>query len=295
MIDHKNLFKEAVLIQLSATCWQTDKKLPSAMLEEVGNTDFLRGRKLLLPKDATEMIKQVIGKARHYLRKIALPFPIKGCMLVPKKLIPVIQEHLSQLKWEYDTAVDDFLYHYRQTVLDAKESLGELYDELDYPSREEVRKRFRFEWRHIVVGPSNSKVLPPSLYQEEVQKFQNLMEQARQEAISALRVEFVNLVANLNDKLKGTNDGDRPKKLRDAAVENLKAFLDNFANRNLFEDETLSELVEQCRSIIGGTTASQIRTNSQVKENLHNQMEQILETVENSLEDLPRRKLRFAA
>lgn len=294
MLDTKNIFKEAVLIQLSATCWQTDKKLPQAMLEEVGNTDYLKGRKLLLPKDATEMIRQVIGQARHYLRKIALPFPIKGCLLVPKKLIPEIQEKLGNLKWKYDSAVEDFLYNYRQTVLDAKESLGELYDELDYPSREQLKNRFRFEWRHIVVGPSNSRVLPPEIYKDEVEKFQNLMEQARQEAIASLRLEFVDLISNLNDKLKGAEDG-RPKRLRDAAVDNLKQFLDSFADRNLFEDEQLAELVSRCSAIITGTNANQIRTNMQVKENLHNQMQELLDTVQGSLEDLPRRKLRFAA
>lgn len=294
MVTAENMFREAALLQLTATCWQLDKKLPQSMLADVGNVDFLRGQKLLLAPDSTALIKQHIGKARNYLRKISLPFPIKGCVLVPKKLIPEIQEHLKEIEWHYNSAVEDFLYWYPQTVKDAKESLGELFDECDYPTQEAVKNKFRFQWRYITIGPSVSRVLPPSIYKEEVKKFQELMEQARSEAITALREEFVDLVTNIADKLQNHDDG-RPRRLRDAAVENLKQFLDNFSSRNIFEDEQLSELVEQCRGIITNTNANAIRGNTQVREEVHLQMEKILAGIDASLEDLPRRRLRFAA
>ena len=294
MVTAENMFREAALLQLTATCWQLDKKLPQSMLADVGNVDFLRGRKLLLAPDSTALIKQHIGKARNYLRKISLPFPIKGCVLVPKKLIPEIQEHLKKIEWHYNSAVEDFLYWYPQTVKDAKESLGELFDECDYPTQEAVKNKFRFQWRYITIGPSVSRVLPPSIYKEEVKKFQELMEQARSEAITALREEFVDLVTNIADKLQNHDDG-RPRRLRDAAVENLKQFLDNFSSRNIFEDAQLAELVEQCREIITNTNANAIRGNTQVREKVHLQMEKILAGIDASLEDLPRRRLRFAA
>ena len=176
---------------------------------------------MLLAPESTALIKQHIGKARNYLRKISLPFPIKGCVLVPKKLIPEIQEHLKEIEWHYNSAVEDFLYWYPQTVKDAKESLEELFDECDYPAQETIKNKFRFQWRYITIGPSVSRVLPPSIYKEEVKKFQELMEQARSEAITALREEFVDLVTNIADKLQNHDDG-RPRRLRDAAVENLK-------------------------------------------------------------------------
>ena len=294
MVTAENMFREAALLQLTATCWQLDKKLPQSMLADVGNVDFLRGRKLLLAPESTALIKQHIGKARNYLRKISLPFPIKGCVLVPKKLIPEIQEHLKEIEWHYNSAVEDFLYWYPQTVKDAKESLGELFDECDYPTQEAVKNKFRFQWRYITIGPSVSRVLPPSIYKEEVKKFRELMEQARSEAITALREEFVDLVSNIADKLQNHDDG-RPRRLRDAAVENLKQFLDNFSSRNIFEDAQLAELVEQCRGIITNTNANAIRGNTQVREEVHLQMEKILAGIDASLEDLPRRRLRFAA
>lgn len=294
MLSAEHMFKEAALLQLTATCWQLDKKLPQSMLADVGNTDFLRGRKLLLAPDSTALIKQHIGKARNYIRKVSLPFPIKGCVLVPKKLIPEIQDYLKDIEWHYNRSVEDFLYWYPTTVKEAKESLGELFDECDYPTQEIIKTKFRFQWRYITIGPSISRVLPPSIYKEEVNKFHELMEQARSEAITALREEFVELVTNIADKLQNHDDG-KPRVLREAAIENFKQFLDNFTSRNIFDDEQLSALVEQCRGIITNTNANTIRTNAQVREEVHQQMEKILDNIDSSLENLPRRKLRFAA
>ena len=100
-------------------------------------------------------------------------------------------------------------------------------------------------------------MLPPSIFKDEVEEFQNLLEQARQEAIVALRGGFVDLVDNLTDKLRGSDDG-KPRKLREAAVENLKDFLASFSNRNLFEDAQRSELVDRCKSIIANTSVNTI-------------------------------------
>lgn len=294
MATAETMFREAALIQLTATCWQVDKQLPQALLAEVGNVEYLRGRKLLLSPDSTTAIKQVIGKARNYLRKIALPFPITGCQLVPKKLIPEIQEELGTLQWEYNQAVNQFLYWYPDAIEQARKHLADLFNSCEYPAPEHLEGRFRFHWRYITIGPTGSHILPPSIYKEEVSKFRNLLEQARQEAIACLRGEFVSLIENLNDKLSGSGDG-RPKRLRDAAVDNLRDFLNSFAARNLFQDTELEALVDQCKSIITGTSANDIRTNMQVKDEMRNGMAELLATIDGAFESLPRRKLRYAA
>lgn len=291
MSSYSEIFKDAALLQLSATCWSIDRKLPPALLAEIGNVDYLKGRKLLLDPESTAPIKEIIGKARNYLRKLALPFPIRGCVLVPRKLIPEIQNQLSMYKNDYECSVESFLYWYPTTITDAQEKLGELFDQLDYPTAEQLKKRFRFEWRYLTVGPSTSRILPASLYQEEMTKFKELMTQARQEAEEALRIEFVDLVSNLTDKLNG-NDGV-PKRLRSSAVENLHEFLSRFDDRNIFQDEQLEELVQRCKTIVDGVSPAQLRTNVTFKNEIHDKMSDLLTAIDQSLENLPRRKIRM--
>ena len=137
-MSYSDIFKDAALLQLTATCWSIDRKLPPALLAEVGNVDYLKGRKLLLDPESTAPIKQITGKARNYIRKLALPFPIRGCVLVPRKLIPTIQDQLSTFKNDYDCSVESFLYWYPSAITEAAENLGELFDQLDYPSADQL-------------------------------------------------------------------------------------------------------------------------------------------------------------
>lgn len=291
-MSYSDIFKDAALLQLTATCWSIDRKLPPALLAEVGNVDYLKGRKLLLDPESTAPIKQITGKARNYIRKLALPFPIRGCVLVPRKLIPTIQDQLSTFKNDYDCSVESFLYWYPSAITEAAEKLGELFDQLDYPSADQLKGRFRFEWRYLTVGPSTSRILPASLYQEEMTKFKELMAQARQEAEEALRMEFVDLVSNLTDKLNGT-DGT-PKRLRSSAVENLHEFLSHFDDRNIFQDEQLESLVQQCKSIVDGVSPARLRTDVSFKTEMHGKMSELLVAIDQSLENLPRRKIRMS-
>lgn len=291
--DAQKMFQDAALLQLTTTCWTTDKKLPSCYLSAIGNSDFLKGRKMLLPKEDTENIKATIGLARNYLRSMALPFPLRGVVLIPKQLISTVQEKLSGLQWTFYSHVEDFITNFDATVDEAKIRLGELFDETEYPSKDDLRKKFKFEWRYLTVGPSTTRILPPAIYQEEVNKFKQLMEDARLEAIDALRTEFTELISNLTDKLNGTDDG-KIKRLRDAAVDNLKAFLDTFSQRNIFSDGELDTLVQQCRGIIDtDVTAESIRKNINIKHELHAKMSELVTALDSHLTPLPKRKLRL--
>ena len=287
-MSYSDIFKDAALLQLTATCWSIDRKLPPALLAEVGNVDYLKERTCLFDPESTAPIKQVIGKARSCIRKLALPFPIRDCVLVPRKLIPEIQDQLSTFKNDYERSVESVLCWYPSAVAEAAEKPGEHFDQLDYPSAGQLKGRFRFEWRYFTVGPSTSRILPASLYKEEMARFKEFMAQARQEAEDALRVEFVDLVSNLTDKLDGA-DGAL-KRLRSSAVENLHDFLSYFDDRNIFQDEQLEALVQQCKSIMWGASAARLRIDPAFRTELYGNMRELLAAMYQSLGNLPRRK-----
>ncbi len=287
-MSHSDIYKDAALLQLTATCWSIDRKLPPAILAEVGSVDILKGRACLFDPESTAPIKQVIGRARSCIRKLTLPFPLRGCVLVPRKLIPEIQDQLSTFKDDYERSVESFLCWYPSAIAEAEEKLGELFEQLDYPSAGQLRGRFRFEWRYFTVGPSTSRILPASLYKEEMARFKEFMAQARQKAEDALRMEFVDLVSHLTDKLDGA-DGAL-KRLRSSAVENLHDFLSHFDDRNIFQDEQLEALVQQCKSIMWGASAARLRIDPAFRAELYGNMKELLAAMDQSLENLPRRK-----
>lgn len=290
---NQKIFREACLLQLSATCWGADKSLPPTQMEEVGNSEWIKGRKFLINPDQLNPIKAVIGRGRVMLKKHALPFPISGLLLVPKTIITDIQSNLESLRHEYQASVATFVQGYPLARTEAQLALGPLFEETDYPL--DIRSRFKFDWRFLTIDfPGKNKILPPHIYEEELRKFRSMVEESRLMAVTALREEFAKTVAHMTGRLSGNADG-RPKKIRASMLENLREFLDSFDNRNLFEDDRLADLVNQTRDIIAGINTDHLKDDETLRTQIVHEMGSVETAILESLEDLPRRKLRLAA
>ena len=289
----ENIFLMACLVQLSTACWQGSKMLDPMLMEKVGDKEWLRGRKCLVNAERLNDIRAVVSRARKALQLSALPFPIKGLELVPKDAIDAVEAKLSEFRDEYWAAVERFLIGYEEEKDVAREKLGNLFNEADYPLN--IRSKFGFEWRYITLQtPGKSNVLSPELYQREKEKFSEMMEETRQLAMAALRQEFADHVNHLVNRLTNNEDGT-PKVFKSSMIEKMQGYLDSFDARNMFQDSALAELVEQAKELVGEVSASSLRDNAGLREQIRKAMESVRETMDSNIVDLPRRKIRFAA
>jgi len=292
-MQDENIFQKACLVQLSTGVWQGVTALGSNLMEKIGNADWLKGAKVLIDPDCLSSVRSVLSKARTHLAKAALPFPIHGLTLVPKETLSRIDEALSQMKPEFEAEVEKFISNYEDERQKARESLGHLFNESDYPN--DVRRKFRFEWRFITMDvPGKSGILSPELYQREKEKFQALMEETRELATVALREEFAEIVRHMVYRLSGEQDG-KPKRFQSSMLEKMGEFLDSFGDRNLFNDEKLAALVDQARDVVNGLSTDELRQDANLRRYIADEMNHLRISVDGALEDLPRRKIRLAA
>lgn len=292
-MNNENIFQKACLVQLSTGCWQGCTALGSNLMERIGNAEWLKGAKVLIDPDCLSPIRAVLSKARGHLTKNALPFPIHGLTLVPKETLARIDETLCQMKAEFEAEVEKFIGSYEEEREKARESLGHLFNEADYPI--DVRRKFRFEWRFITMDvPGRSGLLTPELYEREKEKFQVLMEETRELATVVLREEFAGIVRHMVERLSGEEDG-KPKRFQASMLEKMGEFLDSFGDRNLFADEKLAELVDQAREVVSGLSTEELRQDGNLRRYIADEMNQLRVSIDGALEDLPRRKIRMAA
>lgn len=288
----ETIFQEACLLRLSISTWNGVKKLEPSIMERLGEPDWLKGRKVLVDPTYLSSIKATAQKARCLIKKRALPFPMPGLNLVPKESIVTIENQLEDIKHEFNANVRLFLRNYTQARYEAQQSLGNLFDPLDYPL--DPSQKFNFNWIYVQLNmPGEHSILSPQLYEREREKFVNLMEQTREEAISALRGEFSGLIDHLVDRL-GTKH-DKPKVLRSSVLTKLNEFLDNFRSRNLFMDQELESLVQETRSIINGIDTEMLRDNHHLRDNIRQNMEQVKTEIDAAVTDMPRRKIQMEA
>lgn len=290
---NENIFRQSCLLQLNTSCWTGSKTLDPAAMERLGDSDWLRGKKHLVDPDYLAPIKATCLRARKFLAKSALPFPLTTLTLVPKECIVRLEEGLKSFEAEYWDMVESFVERYEIAREEAQSFLGELFSETDYPQN--IRDKFRFEWRFVVLDvPSKSRILPAEIYAREREKFVTMMEETREMAILALREEFASLIGHMVDRLSLGEDG-KPKILRSSMVENLNEFLATFEDRNLFEDEKLRELVGQAKSVINEVQSPYaLKYNDLLRRRVQDDMTKLKAQVDQAIEDLPRRKIRLS-
>ena len=292
-MDYKELFKKACLVQLSTSVWRTSKALnQSVLMDKIGEeAEWLRGQKYLVDPTILGPINTTIQQARNMIKKMALPFPITGIYMVPKDSLNVIDERLKQFEDRFWNAYTEFESVYEQSREDAAEVLKELFDETDYPI--DIRSKFKFEWRYMTVElPKRTSMLTPALYDREKQKFQDMIDETRKNAVIALREEFSQVVSHLVERL--TTNGDKPRVISNNLFNKINDFIEDLGTRNLFEDEELIRLSEETREIISGVNPYNLKYSQSMRDKIHDQMENVKNTIDESILDMPRRKLHVA-
>ena len=290
-MSYDTLFAKACLLQLSTSCWTGSRSLNSAVLESVGNTEWLKGKKFLINPELLSPIKTSIQKARQLLQRSALPFPLSGLYLIPKDSIADIDGRMDAIKDEYWDKVETFIDFYQDAREEARQALGDLFAEADYPLN--MREKFSFEWRFVTLAtPSQSGILTPEIYEREKEKFQNLMDEAKELSMAALREEFGHIVSHLVDRLSGNGDG-KPKAFKSTMLGKMHEFLDTFGDRNVFEDDKLTELAAQAKEIVGGMTGYAISYNDVLRQQVTGEMGRLKSSIDAAIEELPRRRIRL--
>jgi len=285
-----NIFKKGCLVQLSVSKWGGLKKIDNRTLAEMvndTNQDWLTATKKLVSPSSLKPICKIGYSARAWLYYKSLPFPVPGLSFIPKDLINKVDDKLVEFKSEFHNAVECFIDDYNGLRENAKYYLKDLFNEIDYPVN--IASRFNFNWRFVVLDlpKGNSKILAPEVYAREKEKFLETMEEARMMGINALREEFASMIEHISERF--TSSG-KPKMFKNSTVDSFFDYFETFKNRNIFEDQDLSELVEKAQGILNGTSADQIRSDTDLKEKIRTDMTQI-EVSMAELFNRPRRKI----
>ena len=290
-INHKDLFQKACLIQISSSIWMGSRMLEQGLMEKIGQSEWLKGRKFLVNPELLGPIKTSVHQARNTVQKHTLPFPITSLYLIPKESLGIVDEALEGFRERFWKKVNDFVDQYDLAREEARTVLGDLFNDTDYP--EDISTKFKFEWRFLTLDlPKKSKILTPEIYQREKEKFETMMEETRQMATEALAGELGEIVTQMVERLNGNGKG---KSINSAMLNKIRDFFDAFETKNLFDDEKLNEVVAQAHSVIDGVSPYGIKYNEVMRKRITDAMGGIKETVDNVIQDLPRRKIRLAA
>lgn len=253
--------------------------------------DFLSaGKKLINTRsEHYKACTGVISRARAYWRTMTVPYPIHGIRLIRKDLVPGFNQAMQGFKDELEAAVSRLQSHYVELVQEAKEQLGDLFRQTDYPA--DITQEFELWWEFPSVDPPDYlKQLNPALYEEQQQLVAARFEAAIAMAQDAFTAELQQMVSHLVERLSGADDG-KQKIFRDSAVENLREFFQRFRSMNVGSNAQLDQLVDQAEAIIGGVDAADLRKDACLRTQLAQQMGTVKELLDQMVIEKPRRHI----
>lgn len=253
--------------------------------------DYLSARKKILDTShpAFKSVSSVRGRITAYWKAMSLPFPDPGIRLIRQAQVDSFNANLLSYQSELHDAVVELSRHFDELKSAARNRLGSLFTESDYPSSFEGL--FGVSWDFPSVEPPQYlQRLNPRLYEQECQRVSNRFDQAVEMAEQAFTEELHRLVAHLAERLEGEVDG-KPKVFRDSAIDNLQEFFTRFRKLNLRSDEQLDEVVSQCHQIVSNVAPNQLRNDSSIREAIAGELNQVQSVLDDLLVDRPRRNI----
>ena len=247
------------------------------------------GKKLLdtsnpLFREVTSIRNRIIAR----WKLATLPYPEPGVRLIKQEDLQGFDQDLRGLKEKLTTAVERLDEHYESLKQSARERLGSLYAEADYPTS--LAGLFDVSWEFPSVEPPEYLLrLNPELYQQERDRITARFDEAVRLAEEAFTAELSRLVGHLTERINGA-DGEK-KVFRDSAIGNLQEFFSRFQAMNVHSNGQLDELVETAKRAVQGVAPQALRDSETQRRQLATQMSAVTAALDGMLVDAPRRRI----
>jgi len=216
----------------------------------------------------SKQIKDIINldvQFRNKFRIMTLPW-MGEVRLLPGRLFLNFSQEVEKYKSEREKMVESLIQDYGYLMDNAKNTLGSMFRSEDYPSREEVRSRFRVDIR--VLPPPSEDQFSKVPYGEA---FRNMFSDQIKLQVKEAQIDLVNRLREVCKKLASYKDA---KIIQERGIKSLVSILEGVAKLNIF-DSTIDQLAGQLIELVKSLDVENLRESTEKKENLANTAREI--------------------
>lgn len=292
----RRLRREFAAVKVAFTWFGVRKTLSSEQKAQAAEPfgaegQFLSaGKKLLDTKHPKfQQVTSVRTRVVSYWKGLSLPYPEPGVRLLRQDEVGRFDERMAEFRQELAEAVQALDEHYGQLKAAARERLGSLYSEADYPPS--LLGLFDVEWSFPSVEPPEYLMrLNPHVYEQERERMAQRFDEAVRLAEEAFTAEFSRLVAHLTERLTAAPGGER-KVFRDSAIGNLREFFERFRSLNVRSSADLDRLVEAAQGALAGVDPQAVRDSEALRRQVSAQLSSVQTALDEMVVDQPRRRI----
>ena len=268
----------------------SDQKTRAAESFGADGTAISAAKRLIDTKHETyRALTSVKSQINRYWRDSSLPYPESGIRLIRNDAVDEFNSSLIQFKSQLDAGVVDLNTHFSDLKDAARQRLGSLYNQDDYPSS--LSDEFNVSWDFPSVdAPDYLRQLSPEIYRRECERVRSQFSNAVELAEQMFQEQLAELVEHLVERLSADESGKK-KTFRDSTITNLDEFFSRFRQLNIGSNEELGQIVEQAQSVIRGIEPQGLRDNETLRQRIATKMSAVQANLDGMMIDRPRRNI----
>lgn len=263
-----SISSSAMLVELNISTWTGRKfdKTVSAEIDVQKQTTTRAGnyhKKLFADEPKFEAVGKYAGGVRTYHYYATMPWSDSGLRLLTTAMYFDYQKRITEMEAEFKNLVGDFLADYDAMIARAQTKLGSLFNNEDYPSKDDILERYRFsvkyspvpsvgDWR-VDVGNDAQQQLNMCYAQAYVDNLQQALAEPWERMHEALK--------NMSERLAG----EKKQIFRDSLVTNVLdmcILLDKF---NVTGDAGMKQAKARIENMLLGVTPDALREDDDLR------------------------------
>lgn len=277
------LQSSAMLIDLHIGAY-TGSKTDNQTREEVtvakraGSKRAHTVRKHLFAGDADlDAINMYIAQTRKRLLAATLPWADSGTRMLSTKTFFDLSKLLSSWRTDYYFLVDRFVDNFALKVSNAAFALGESFDRDEYPTADQVRAKFTFEYVFSPVpAAGDMRVdLPAEALDVVRAQFAKVSEQRLEAAMADAWDRVLEMARYLKAKVTTGEDGKKPR-IFATSIDQAKELTELLVGLNITNDPDLEEARVALKNAIEPIDRDSLRDSDELRDSVRTKMDAIL-------------------
>jgi|TARA_R100000152_G_C6774659_1_gene202576 hypothetical protein len=248
---------------------KSDKDLRKGLaIDKEANNDSLHVAKYIFGKETNKYFRRIINQFRYnYFYPMTVPWDdntsdyegkvLSGWRLCPNRELDRLMDKANESKSDFQKEVDSFLDNYENLIEANKHKLGQAFKLSDYPNKDVIATKFRFDFELGTVPQFNTKDVRLNVSEKLRKKIeQDALKRATKnvEAITRTTVDtLLESVEHLADKLKSYDPKTKGGGFfKNSSFDKLRQFLDTLPSINadiLGNDKTIAEAHQNLVSV----------------------------------------------
>jgi hypothetical protein len=261
-----------MLVDLSISMWAGRKGDKRASEEVASANNAQKGvarvtKSLLGDCDELDALVKFGAHAHSVNRNSTLPWSDSGPRLLPTARYFAYHKNMSAMQAEFYRMVDRLIDVYDLEVSQVQAKLGDLFDVRDYPTADDIRKKFSFKFNYIPLPEAGDWRLDignealASLKEQYESHFDGWFAAAMRDIWERLYKTLSTLSAQLSDK---TEDGKTPK-IFTSVFDRALEIIDMMETCNLTGDPQMQLMQRRLSQTFKGVTVDDIKDDAYLR------------------------------